>query len=215
MGRTGLVAFHWRRSTTVKPARSNIACVPTVGRSLLATRSPVGTLVQRVSLQRRRAVGPGVLDRRLEERRCDALAADGAARPRSRRSTRPGRSSSGAGACRGGEPLVVLARREAHPTDGTVVPVRDEPGSQLALCERLQLGAIAGSRRIRPVATLEPEIGAPAPLRVAAFVEQFREVCEAIRSERLDAGGDRFGHRGRCYSSGPRETRDAVRASTG
>jgi hypothetical protein len=28
IGRTGVVAFHWRRSTTVKPARSNMDSVP-------------------------------------------------------------------------------------------------------------------------------------------------------------------------------------------
>ena len=42
IGRTGLVAFHWRRSTTVKPARSNIVSVPWKAFAD-GMRSPVGT----------------------------------------------------------------------------------------------------------------------------------------------------------------------------
>ena len=170
--------------------------------------------LDRVGLEGRRAVGPGVLDRRVEEGCRDALPA-GVARD-DEADDRPDRDVVERGEdLRGGEALVVLARREADPADGAVVPVGDEARSELSLGERLQLGAIAGSRRIRPVATTEPKIGAPAPLRVAAFLEQRGEVGEATGVSgwtSMATGSDIVG---RCYPSGPRETREAVAASTG
>ena len=76
-------------------------------------------------------MGPGVLDRRVEEGRRDALA--GATRRETTKQTidQTGMSSSGARTFEDGEPLVVLARREADPADGAVVPIRDEPGRQV------------------------------------------------------------------------------------
>lgn len=64
MGRTGIVAFHWRRSTTVNPARSNIDSAPRYafrGRDALALGN-----FYRVRLEGRCDMRPGVLDRGVE-----------------------------------------------------------------------------------------------------------------------------------------------------
>ena len=70
---------------------------PDVGR---AARDLAAALVQRVSLQRLRAVRAGIVDRGLEERRRRRPGAGGAAPPRSRRSTRPGGRRSGGASSR-------------------------------------------------------------------------------------------------------------------
>ena len=100
-----------------------------------------------------------------------------------------GVSSTGREDLRMAQPLVVLARREAHPADGAAVAVADEAGRQRSLGEVLDGAlrrAVLGRRRIGPVAAAEPEVDAPAPLRVAALLEQRRQVGQAIGRERAD-----------------------------
>ena len=192
IGRTRLALLARRRSTTLKPARLNIRSVPWYALAD-GTRSPVGH-VDRVRLEHRRTVVARVVDRRREQLAGDALPArlppDDETHDRPDRHLVERREDLGIG-----QPLVVLARAEAHPADDRAVVVRDEPRRVVPPPRRgpEQL-AVLGRGRVRPVAAAHPEVRAPAPLRVATLVEQRRQVADAFRGERLDLErhGDRW-----------------------
>src|SRR4029077_6253294 len=50
-------------------------------------------------------------------------------------------------------------------------------------------GRVLARRGVRPIASAEPEEDAPAPLRVSAFLEQRREVAEAVGRQWPDVHG--------------------------
>ena len=84
---------------------------------------------------------------------------------------------------------------EAHPADDAIAVVREQAGRRIVAGARLQLGAVRLAGRVRPVATPDAEVRAPAPLRVAALLEQGREIAEALRAQREDLEGRSGSHR--------------------
>ena len=186
IGRARLAAFSWRRSTTLNPARSNIA-----ERALVGVRRGIALAsrdLDRVRLEHRRAVVARVVDRprRAARRRHPGHATS--ARRRSTRSTRP--------ACRrpGASTLEKRGARSRHadrcspsprpsPRRTPRVLVRD-PRSPRGVSK--ELARLSAGVDVRPVAAADAEVRAPAPLRVAALLEQGREVGDALRGQRLD-----------------------------
>ena len=76
--------------------------------------------------------------------------------------------------------------RLTQPTSSLAV-VGDEPGRRVVVGgESFELAPIRRGRRVGPVPSPEPEVGAPAPLRVAARLEQGREVGDPTLGERQD-----------------------------
>ena len=134
----------------------------------------------------------GVLDRRLQKPGRYALATRGATHDEAH--DRPDRGGVDRGQDLGvGQPLVVLAGSEADPPDDRPALVRNEArrmtgASALPGGRREELTVLAG-RRIRPIPAASAEVGAPAPARVAALVEQGREVGDAVRRQRPDVEG--------------------------
>ena len=182
IGRTGVDPFHWRRSMTLKPARSNIGSVPWKAFAA-GTRPAVG--VDRVGLEGRRAVASRVVDGSDEEGGGHPLTSNPARDDEA--DDRPdGRVVDRREHLRIREAPVVLARCQADPTHRPVIAVGDEARREVFLGERLQRGAVAGRRGVGPVAAAEAEERAPAPLRIAAFLEERRQVGELIGGERLD-----------------------------
>ena len=125
-------------------------------------------------------------------------------RPRWRRATtkqtidQTGVSSTGARDPGVGEPLVALAWTQADPADQGVALVGDETGRRRVVGEALEDRAVGGRRRVGEAEVADPVERAPAPLRVAAGVEQGREVGDPPAGERQDREvvGWRVRHRG-------------------
>ena len=111
IGRIGLVALYWRRSTTWKPAFSNIAERAVIG---VRGRDPAVAGVDRIRLEGRRALLARIGHRGVEQRRGHAAAARAPghheAHDRPDRRVVDGRQD-----LRPGQPLVLLARPEADP----------------------------------------------------------------------------------------------------
>ena len=200
MGRrgVGVASGAWRRSTTWNPARSNIDSGPVVdvGRGRPRRRRP------------RRPDRPPAVVAPWSRAKVTAASSNPLATPwpRDRRPTtkhtidHTGVSSSGGEDLGEGQPLVVLARPDADPPDGFArVVVGDEPGrpavAGVVVRGALQDGPVLRRGRVGPVAAADPEVGAPAPLRVAALLEERGKVGQAIRGQRLDV--ERHGHASR------------------
>jgi len=136
-----------------------------------------------VGLQEPRAVLAGVVDTGLEELPGDAAAAS--LTPDDETDDRPDRLvverlQDG----RMGEPLVILTRADADPADRLVAVVPDEARGTVFLsgrvCRGLHRRAMALLTALREVKAADPEVRAPAPLRVTALLEEGGQVRKAF-----------------------------------
>ena len=125
--------------------------------------------------------GSRVLDGGVEHRARDPVPSRGLGHHET--DDRPGRALVDRGEDPGRlEPLVRRARAQAHPADDAVAVVREQTGGRVITGAGRQLGAVGRGGRVRPVPAADAEVGAPAPLGVAALLEQRGEVAEAVRA---------------------------------
>ena len=89
--------------------------------------------------------------------------------------------------------LVVLARADADPADGLLAVVSDQArrAALLRVLDGSGLHDLAMARlaAAREVEATDPEVRAPAPLGVAALLEELGQVGKAVRGEGPDVEG--------------------------
>src|SRR3954447_9079828 len=150
-----------------------------------------------VRLEERRSLVAGVLDAGVEELPGDATTA-GVTTDHEAHDRPDGFVVEGLQDRRMGEPLVVLPWPDADPADRLVPVVRDEPRCAILGGRRVRRslhgGPMALLAALREVEAADPEVGAPAPFRVAALLEEGGEVGEAFGRQWPDIEG--CGHRG-------------------
>ena len=185
MGRSGLARFA-RRRAALKAGALEHRQRPLVG---VRRRHAAGISLHRVALEQCRPVLSRVGDRRVEQRVRHTLLA-GAARDHEAHDRPDGPIVDRGEDSRVLQPLVVLARAEADPTDRLAVAIGDQPGRTAG-----RGGGIHGPLEHPPIrrsgCALEVDVAdaeerAPAPLRVATLPEQRGEIREPLWRERLD-----------------------------
>ena len=85
-----------------------------------------------------------------------------------------------------GQAVVGRPRREAHPANGAAVLVADQARRRPIAGQSREPLAVAIGARVRPVKAADPVELAPAPLGVAALLEERGQVVPAVRREWVD-----------------------------
>ena len=195
IGRTGVVLLNWRRVDDLEPGVLEHRERAVVGLA-------AGTLRPFTSDgYASRIVAPSLLAQAIAPSR----SAFATPRPRAVRETtkqtidQTGLSSIGARSFGVGQALVGRSRREAHPADGAAVLVADQTRRRPIAGQRRESLAVAVGARVRPVEAADPVELAPAPLGVAALLEERGQVGPAIRRQRVDRDRvARIRHRSAC-----------------